>query len=65
VAGWCTGLIKFKLTDTGVAGNTGKNTESVIGGQLEAVVLAALLQIFHMHQKTGRSFWSLKTGQPG
>ncbi|MDR2551484.1 MAG: DUF4388 domain-containing protein [Desulfobulbus sp.] len=59
--GGCTGLIKFCLTDKAVASNVGKhaavlaeNTESVISGRLEAIAPAELLQVFHMHQKTGR-----------
>jgi hypothetical protein len=59
--GGCSGLIKFKLTDKLVAGNAGKgatalmeNTQSVISGKIEAILPAELLQVFHMHQKTGR-----------
>jgi hypothetical protein len=59
--GGCTGLIKFKLSDKPVASTTGKNaaalkenSQSVISGQIEAIAPAELLQVFHMHQKTGR-----------
>lgn len=67
--GGCNGLIKFKLTDKPVVGNAGKNaaalkenTESVISGQIEAIVPAELLQIFHMHQKTGRLLLEFENG---
>jgi hypothetical protein len=59
--GGCTGLIKFRLTDKPVANVAKKafatiqeNSESVISGKIEAIVPAELLQVFHMHQKTGR-----------
>ena len=59
--GGCTGLIKFQLTDKVVpssadqhAAALAENTESVISGRLEAIAPAELLQVFHMHQKTGR-----------
>lgn len=59
--GGCTGLIKFNLTDTlAVSVGTGgvsqifEGEEAVIRGQLDAIVPAELLQVFHMHQKTGR-----------
>jgi hypothetical protein len=67
--GGCTGLIKFKLTDKVVAGNAGKkatalqeNSKSVISGQIEAIVPAELLQVFHMHQKTGRLILEFENG---
>lgn len=67
--GGCTGLIKFRLTDKQVLGNAGKmaaalkeNTESVISGQIEAIVPAELLQVFHMHQKTGRLILEFDNG---
>ena len=67
--GGCTGLVKFKLTDKTVAGNAGKNAtvlkencESVISGQIEAIVPAELLQVFHMHQKTGRLILEFENG---
>jgi hypothetical protein len=31
-----------------------ENSASVISGKIEAIVPAELLQVFHMHQKTGR-----------
>ena len=67
--GGCTGLIKFKLTDRPVAGHAGKNAAalvqnpaSVISGQIEAIVPAELLQVFHMHQKTGRLILEFDNG---
>jgi hypothetical protein len=66
--GGCNGLIKFKLTDKLVVNNSGKNTalkentKSVISGQIEAIVPAELLQIFHMHQKTGRLLLEFENG---
>ena len=67
--GGCTGLIKFKLTDKTVAANVGKNavalkqnSESVMSGQIEAIVPAELLQVFHMHQKTGRLLLEFDNG---
>ena len=59
--GGCTGLIKFQLTDKpvancmlGQAAAIPVNDASVISGRIEAIVPAELLQVFHMHQKTGR-----------
>jgi hypothetical protein len=59
--GGCIGLIKFRLTDKPVENIAKKvfsrikeNSESVISGKIEAIAPAELLQVFHMHQKTGR-----------
>jgi hypothetical protein len=67
--GGCTGLIKFKLTDKPFVSMAGKrpikiadNSESVISGQIEAIVPAELLQVFHMHQKTGRLLMEFENG---
>ena len=67
--GGCTGLIKFRLTDKpvtnigeGVFTSTHKTSESVISGNIEAIVPAELLQIFHMHQKTGRLIMDFEHG---
>jgi len=67
--GGCTGLIKFRLTDKYVAtvakkGFAGiqENSESVISGKIEAIVPAELLQVFHMHQKTGRLIMEFENG---
>ncbi|WP_028583539.1 DUF4388 domain-containing protein [Desulfogranum mediterraneum] len=58
--GGCTGLIKFKLTEDAV--NLGQQRpvagaeepEAVMSGDIAAISPAELLQVFHMHQKTGR-----------
>lgn len=67
--GGCTGLIKFQLTDRPFAGShkkilnkIGENSESVISGKIEAIVPAELLQVFHMHQKTGRLIMEFDNG---
>ena len=67
--GGCTGLIKFRLTDKPVANVAKKvlstlqeNNESVISGKIEAIVPAELLQVFHMHQKTGRLIMEFENG---
>lgn len=67
--GGCTGLIKFKLTENPVVpgihtlGSAEPNeSESVISGQIEAIVPAELLQVFHMHQKTGRLMLEFESG---
>ena len=59
--GGCTGLIKFRLTDkplphnaTPQSGALTLSGEAVIRGRVEAIAPAELLQVFHMHQKTGR-----------
>ena len=66
--GGCTGLIKFKLTDKPIPANkelplgAGENQDAVISGRIEAIVPAELLQIFHMHQKTGRLIMEFEQG---
>lgn len=67
--GGCNGLIKFKLTDKTVLSRAGKNaaalqenTESVMSGKIEAIAPAELLQVFHMHQKTGRLILEFDNG---
>jgi hypothetical protein len=67
--GGCTGLIKFRLMDKSgePIGNKGFSTiqdpsEPVISGRVEAIVPAELLQVFHMHQKTGRLIMEFETG---
>lgn len=59
--GGCTGLIKFRLTDKPMppanslpAVSGGNQSEAVISGRIDAIAPAELLQVFHMHQKTGR-----------
>ncbi|MCL1980490.1 MAG: DUF4388 domain-containing protein [Proteobacteria bacterium] len=67
--GGCTGLVKFRLTDKAVSNSEGnhvdtsaENAESVISGRLEAIAPAELLQVFHMHQKTGRLILEFESG---
>ena len=67
--GGCSGLIKFRLTDKPVANVAKKvlstlqeNSESAISGKIEAIVPAELLQVFHMHQKTGRLSMEFENG---
>lgn len=67
--GGCTGLIKFRLTKKEWIGHGGdhatigrEKATSVISGQIEAIVPAELLQVFHMHQKTGRLILEFETG---
>ena len=67
--GGCTGLIKFRLIDTPVPGigkqgfsRIHENGASVLSGTLEAMVPAELLQVFHMHQKTGRLMLEFEKG---
>lgn len=59
--GGCTGLIKFRLTDKPLPQNADPepgvikvSDGAVISGRIEAIAPAELLQVFHMHQKTGR-----------
>ncbi|HEB50326.1 MAG TPA: DUF4388 domain-containing protein [Desulfobulbus sp.] len=53
--GGCTGLVKFRLTEpdeeTAEAGEAPGDV--VMSGRLDAISPAELLQVFHMHQKTG------------
>lgn len=70
--GGCTGLIKFKVTDKIFPSATipsmqaqaakQENSEAVISGRIEAIVPAELLQVFHMHQKTGRLIFEFDDG---
>jgi len=67
--GGCTGLIKFKLSDkpfplTSEASpvQVPENKDAVISGRIEAIVPAELLQVFHMHQKTGRLIMDFPQG---
>ncbi|MDD2463451.1 MAG: DUF4388 domain-containing protein [Desulfobulbus sp.] len=67
--GGCTGLIKFKLSDKplpanneGQLGAVTENKDAVISGRIEAIVPAELLQVFHMHQKTGRLILQFEQG---
>lgn len=66
--GGCSGLIKFQLTDKLVTNSVAPtpvvavNSESVISGKIEAIFPAELLQVFHMHQKTGRLILEFPSG---
>jgi hypothetical protein len=67
--GGCTGLIKFQLTDKLVVNAAGKDAatlpeamQSVISGRLDAIAPAELLQVFHMHQKTGKLILEFEHG---
>ncbi len=66
--GGCTGLIKFTLSDKPVPvkkalPETGtENQDAVISGRIDAIVPAELLQVFHMHQKTGRLIMEFEQG---
>lgn len=59
--GGCTGLIKFKLgiVPEGLEDDDG---EPVITGRLDAIHPAELLQVFHMHQKTGKLLLDMERG---
>ncbi len=54
--GGCSGLVKFQLTEPDEeATEEREGTEDVVmSGRLDAISPAELLQVFHMHQKTGR-----------
>lgn len=62
--GGCTGLIKFQLGDT--PQNVGKpgdgEGEIVMSGRIDAIVPPELLQVFHMHQKTGKLLLDMDGG---
>ncbi len=54
--GGCTGLIKFKLGEPpgGIPESEDEDGDVVMNGKIDAIAPAELLQVFHMHQKTGR-----------
>ena len=58
--GGCTGLIKFKLDNLDDEEND--DGESVVTGRLDAISPAELLQVFHMHQKTGKLLLDMESG---
>jgi len=62
--GGCTGLIKFQLGDTpqnvGEPGDAGG--EIVMSGRIDAIIPPELLQVFHMHQKTGKLLLDMDGG---
>ncbi len=57
--GGCTGLIKFKLKKDADGIDLG---EPVMSGLIDSILPAELLQVFHMHQKTGVLFLDLEGG---
>jgi len=59
--GGCTGLIKFKLgkLPEGLGEDEG---DPVMSGRVDAILPAELLQVFHMHQKTGKLLLDLEGG---
>ncbi|PIE57749.1 MAG: hypothetical protein CSA33_06790 [Desulfobulbus propionicus] len=67
--GGCTGLIKFHLGDKSAAAGgqavvskAAEGDGAVITGQLDAILPAELLQVFHMHQKTGHLLMEVQGG---
>jgi len=60
--GGCTGLVKFKLTSDQSDESGESEGEPVVTGQLDALSPAELLQVFHMHQKTGKLLLDMTSG---
>jgi hypothetical protein len=62
--GGCTGLIKFQLGETPKdLGEPGSSKgEVAMSGRIEAISPAELLQVFHMHQKTGKLLLDMEGG---
>lgn len=64
--GGCTGLIKFRLGE--LTAESGERTVveddgAMISGRLDAISSIELLQVFHMHQKTGKLLLDVPTGR--
>ncbi len=64
--GGCTGLIKFRLGE--LAEESGEqavaeNDRAMISGRLDAISPIELLQVFHMHQKTGKLLFDVPAGR--
>jgi len=59
--GGCSGLMKFKL-EAGAQGQADDDGDPVMSGQLDALLPAELLQVFHMHQKTGKLLLEMEGG---
>lgn len=60
--GGCTGLVKFQLSESPLSHGSDENlagSQAVMSGKIEAILPAELLQVFHMHQKTGRLIMDL------
>ncbi len=60
--GGCTGLIKFRLNQLLVTDNEADFGEPVVSGRVDAILPAELLQVFHMHQKTGKLLLDFESG---
>jgi hypothetical protein len=62
--GGCTGLVKFKLGETpqNIAGSGDTGGEVVMSGRIDAILPPELLQVFHMHQKTGKLLMDMSGG---
>ena len=69
--GGCTGLIKFKSDEEGAkrvvqtvqdAGDNGTSAIPAFEGHLHVLRPAELLQVFHMHQKSGNLIFDLSQG---
>lgn len=62
--GGCTGLIKFQLAE--ISNNTGEPAAAkglvAMSGRIDAISPAELLQVFHMHQKTGKLLLDMDGG---
>ncbi len=64
--GGCTGLIKFRLGE--LTAESGEQTVAeddgaMISGRLDAISPLELLQVFHMHQKTGKLLLDVPAGR--
>lgn len=59
--GGCTGLVKFKLGSQ-IEEDGGNDGEPVVTGRIDAILPAELLQVFHMHQKTGKLLLDMESG---
>jgi len=62
--GGCTGLIKFKLgvTPHNISESGDAGGEVVMSGRIDAILPPELLQVFHMHQKTGKLLMDMEGG---
>ncbi len=60
--GGCTGLIKFQLGQL-PANHEMDLGEPIVSGRINAILPAELLQVFHMHQKTGKLLLDMEGGK--
>ncbi len=62
--GGCTGLIKFTIGETveNISGSGDTGGEVVMSGRIDAILPPELLQVFHMHQKTGKLLMDMDGG---